>query len=120
MTYWKGRKSKQLHKKQQLSRYQLIHRYYDKYRHLLSIGFTEKQALKHLQYDSSMGSLPKLQHRVGIAQYTVGTVGVSLENIRLTKDVRDYINQLESGGIIFPYKKGQTTLKLTKPKVWNA
>lgn len=91
----------------------------DKYKHLKSIGMSEVQTTRMLRRDSSMSSLAKLEHRVNFASSQYGTEGISLEGIKVTEDVKDYIKHLESQDIILPYTKGNDILRLAHPKTWE-
>lgn len=113
------KKTKREFRRAMLEERQLILRNIDKYHHMIDIGYTHKQAVKKLIKGAKMDSLSKLQHRVGVAQHTVGTTGVSLDNIRITEVVKKYIKDLETQNIIKSYRKGQSSLRLTKPKVWK-
>ena len=102
-----------------LSEYQLKHRYIDKYKHLKAVGYSEKLATKLLRKDASMSSLAKLKDRTVFASNQFGTTGISLQGIRITDDVKDYIKDLEDRDVILPHKKGQDILYLKHPKVWE-
>jgi len=113
------KKTKKEHQRSLLSERQLIMRNMDKYNYLLGVGYTKEQTIKKLRKGTKLDSLSKLQHRVGVAQHQVGVTGVSLDGIRITENVKSYIKSLVDANIVHSYHKGQSTLRLTKPKVWQ-
>ena len=114
-----SRKSKKLQLKQRLNEYQLKRRYYDKYKHLKSIGYTDDQTTKMIRKDASMTSLAKLEYRITFAQNQYGTTGVDLGGIKTTEEVKDYISKLQAQDVILPYRKGNDALRLAHPKMWD-
>ena len=113
------KKSKKELKYQLMSESELISRQPLKYRKLINLRYTRQQAIKMLRKETKMDSLSKLQHRIGVARHQVGTTGVSLDGIRLTEVVKKYIKGLVNDNIIVAYRKGQLSLRLVKPKVWQ-
>jgi len=112
MTFHKGRKSRKVIHKKNMAEYQLVHRHVDTYKHLLSIGYSHSDAIKHLR-ESTKGesSTEKLRLRISQSRYLPGIQGVSLEGIRVTDPVKSYIKHLEDERVIEPYHKGQTSLR---------
>jgi len=113
MTFHKGKKSRKVIRKRQLSDQQLIRQHIEEYKHQIAIGRDYAGALKYLcESTKGSGSLEKLRLRINNARGTPGTTGVSLDGIRVGKDTLAYIRRLEDEGIIEPYHKGQASLKL--------
>jgi len=113
MTFHKGKKSRKVIRKKLLSDQQLIRSHMEEFRHQMSIGRDYAGALKYLRESTKgTGSLEKLRLRINNARGTPGTIGVSLDGIRVGKDTLAYIRRLESEGIIEPYAKGQSSLRL--------
>ena len=113
MTFHKGRKSRKVIRKHNLSEYQLIHRHVDTYKHLTQgLRYTHAQAVKQIR-SATKGtpSTTKLQLRIQQSLHTPGVQGVSLEGIRVTEPVKTYIHHLETEHIIEPYHKGQSSLR---------
>lgn len=113
------KKTKKEFRQQLISDRQLILRNLDKYNHYLSVGYTTQEALSKLKKKEKVNSLEKLIARVDIAINTFGITGISLDGIRITDEVKKYIKDLTNQGLIYPYIKGQSTLRLTHPKVWG-
>jgi len=106
--------------KKQISERRLITSNIEKYKHLISIGYNHDQAVNKLRKEAiHMTGPEKLRQRIMIAKDKFGVTGVTLGGIRLTKDVLDYIKDLEKDNVIEPYKKGQDVLTLKHPRFWN-
>ena len=111
MTFHKGKKSKKVIHKHNMTEYQLIHRHIDEYKHLLTIGYNHVSAVKYLREKTKgESSTEKLRLRIQSSLNSPGVSGVSLEGIRITAPVISYIKRLEIEHIIEPYHKGQTSL----------
>ena len=114
------RKTKKQRTKSQISERRLITTNIEKYKHLISIGYNHDQAIKKLRKEAvHLSGVEKLRQRIKIASEKFGVTGVTLGGIRLTKDVLDYIKELERADIIEPYKKGQDVLTLKHPRLWS-
>jgi len=112
MTFHKGKKSRKVVRKRNLSEYQLIHHHIDAYKHLLSVGYAHTDIVKHLRKSTKgESSAEKLYFRITSAYESPGVQGVSLEGIRVTEPVKVYIRHLETEHIIEPYHKGQSSLR---------
>jgi len=115
-----ARKTKKQRTKSQISERRLITSNIEKYKHLISIGYNHDQAVNKLRKEAvHMAGPEKLRQRLMIAKDKFGVTGVTLGGIRLTKDVLDYIKELEDANVIEPYKKGQDVLKLKHSRFWN-
>jgi len=109
-------KSESVLLKQQRNIYELKKTHQKDYSHLLLIGYQDKTATKHLQHDIGRANLIRLKDRVILAQNSVGVTGVSLDGIKETAEVKEYIKHLDQSGIA---TKGAGSLKLTHPKIYR-
>ena len=111
-----AKQSKAVRRNKLLRERRLIYENIDEYNHLISIGFTKDQAIKRLKSGSGVD---KIKKRIALAKKQFGVTGVSLSGIRNTKDVLSYIKKLENANVIEKYVKGNDTLRLKNPKIWN-
>ena len=72
---------------------QLIYDRLEEYNHLISIGYSRDNAIKKLRSSPPLNSLEKLKVRYDKAFKTIGTQGISLKGIKLTKDVKQFIKR---------------------------
>lgn len=108
--------SKMYHVRKQQDTYTLKKAHKDQYSKMLGVGYSERQATQRLKQDIGNANLTKLKDRVLIAQNSFGVTGVSLDGIRETADVKEYINELISSGIV---TRGTGSLKLIHPKIYR-
>jgi hypothetical protein len=109
-------KSQPYFQKQQRSLYELKRTHAKDYSKLLSIGYQDKSATERLKHDIGRASLIRLKDRVILAQNSFGVTGVSLDGIKETAEVKEYINHLEQSDIA---KKGAGSLHLIHPKIYR-
>jgi len=112
-----AKQSKKRRKNKALSERRLIYENIQEYNHLISIGFTKDQAIKRLKSGSGVD---KIKKRIALAKKQFGVTGVSLNGIRITKDVLAYIKKLETAGVIEHYVKGHDVLTLKSPRIWTS
>ena len=109
-------KSKSVLLKQQRNIYELKKTHSKDYSHLLLIGYQDKTATARLKHDIGRANLTRLKDRVILAQNSFGVTGVSLDGIKDTSEVKEYIHHLEQSGIA---TKGAGSLHLTHPKIYR-
>jgi hypothetical protein len=109
-------KSKSYFIQQQQRTYELRKAHAHDYNKLLSKGFQSTTATKQLKQDVGRASLTRLKDRVWIAQNSFGVTGVSLDGIKETAEVREYVRELERTGVV---TKEAGSLKLTHPKIYR-
>ena len=107
-------KNKHDFERQQQRLYELKKSHPTDYAHLYSISKSHDYATKQLKESVGNASLTKLKNRMWIAENSFGVTGVSLDGIKETADVREYIHELEESGVV---TKGASSLKLTHPKI---
>jgi len=91
---------------------QLIYDRKDEYNHLISIGYTQEQAIKKLRNMAPLSSLQKLELRYKNNFKSFGTSGISMKGIHRTKEVEKFINThhlIDRGDTLyFPANKKMT------------
>ena len=86
------------------------------YSKMIGIGFSHEQATERLKHDIGNANLTRLKDRVILAQNSFGVTGVSLDGIKETAEVKEYIRHLEESDIA---TKGVGSLKLIHPKIYR-
>ena len=99
--------------RQQRSTFELKKAHPDVYHHYRSVGYEPEQATKMLKHNVGRANLQKLQDRFHIAQGSLTATGVNLDGIKETAEVKAYINQLVSAGLV---TRGAGVLRLTKQR----
>jgi len=96
---------------------QLIYDRKDEYNHLISIGYTQEQAIKKLRNMAPLSSLQKLELRYKNNFKSFGTSGISMKGIKRTKEVEQFIKShhlIDRGDTLyFPENKKMERIKPT-------